>query len=238
MPGRKPLFSIDSVEYRYPVSSNPYQGKLKDLGPYVVSDQETEAHRGQVRQLFNQKETTPLEIEIGCNAGHWLIPRAQQNPDCVFIGIDWKFKAIHRAAEKAEKRQVPNVKFFRAHAVRLPFMFGPNELDRVSVFFPDPWPKKSQKKNRLLQAEFLKRIHSCIKNGGILHIKTDHREYFDFILEWLPDVLNHYEVISKSFNVYGEHPAPHLLPLGEVTLFERLFIKDGLPIHELILKTK
>ena len=54
-----------------------------------------------------------------------------------------------------------------------------------TFFFPDPWPRKKQWKNRFLTAQTLAQIAPVVKKGGIFHIKTDHAGYFDWMLDAL-----------------------------------------------------
>jgi tRNA (guanine-N7-)-methyltransferase len=62
-------------------------------------------------------------------------------------------------------------------------IFAENEISESYIFFPDPWGKKnSQKKNRLLQADFLTHLYTVTQDGGKLYFKTDHREYFESVL--------------------------------------------------------
>jgi tRNA (guanine-N7-)-methyltransferase len=159
-------------------------------------------------------------------------------PEAVFIGIDWKFKAIFRGAEKAQKRGLKNVLFFRAHGERLPYMFQAGEIDRLYLFFPDPWPKKAHWKNRFITAETLRDLSKAVKHGGIFHIKTDHPDYFEWMLRAVAEVPDLWEVLELSRDLHKNHPEPHKLQIPEVTLFERLFIKDQIPIQSLKLVRK
>src|SRR5688500_13642384 len=140
-----PRIPISSPDFRYQVSRNPYQHKLKDLAGRDYVDGETEDHREQWRSLFPdaaQRGTQrPLMVEIGCNGGHVILELAAKNPEMAHIGIDWKYKQIHRGADKAKSRGIENLLFFRAHAERMKYIFGPGEIDLLCVFFPDPWPK-------------------------------------------------------------------------------------------------
>ena len=232
------FFPIQHPDYRYPASKNPYWGKLQGLSNQVYSDQQTEGFRGRIGQLFPHDPQGPLTVEIGCNAGHVIVESAHQNPGQNFIGIDWKFKPIFRGVEKGAKKGLRNLVFFRAHAERLAFMFGPGELDRLNLYFPDPWAKKAQLKNRFFTAERLKMIAPLMKSGGIFHIKTDHRGYFDWMVEAVNQSLDQWEILSMSEDLHRHHPAPHLLDFPDVTLFEKLFIQDRLPIHEIKLKLR
>lgn len=235
--------SVSSPDFRYAPSKNIYWEKLKnlpeDLQGTALTDHDTEAHRGSWRKQFLKKpdpkdgdlSLIPLHVEIGCNAGHVCLEWAKRNPDARYIGIDWKFKQIYRLAEKMRKSQVDNLLAFRANADRLPFMFGKGEIDFLHMFFPDPWPKKAQKKNRTADRDWLASIAPLLSGSGWFHLKTDHAEYFDFILENLHSLPETFEILECNRNLHEGNPEAHLLAIPEVTLFERLFIRDGLPIH-------
>ncbi len=236
-----PKVPVEDSAYRYPPSKNPYWEKLKATSPYGFSDHETENHRGEWRSRFQAPlANAPLHVEIGCNAGHVLTEWAKKNPEIAYIGIDWKMKAIHRGMEKAHKHGLKNAIYLRGHAGRLHYIFAPNEIDRLHLFFPDPWPKKSDWKHRFFTAERLRMVTPLVKVGGIFEIKTDHAGYF----EWMEKALatfqaehgKPWEIEFRSANLHENHPNPQSLTIPEVTLFERLFIKDGLPIHRLVLR--
>lgn len=239
--------SILSPEFKYADSKNIYWEKLKNLPPEMqglaFTCHDTETHRGSWRRRFlatqnlpiAQADALPLHVEIGCNAGHVTLEWAKQNPNQLYIGVDYKFKMIHKFAEKAAKAKVKNLIAFRANADRLPYMFAPGEIDFLHMFFPDPWEKKAQRKNRTANTAWLKSIAPLLKRGtpgrGIFHLKTDHEDYFDFILNNLSELKDTYRILESTRDLHASHPDPKSLKIPEVTLFERLFIKDGLPIY-------
>jgi tRNA G46 methylase TrmB len=81
-------------------------------------------------------------------------------------------------------------------------------------------------------------LKADVPGHGIFHLKTDHADYFDFILGNLDELKEVYEVLEMTRDLHAAHPAPHSLQIPDVTLFERLFIKDGLPIHSLKIKPR
>jgi len=240
--------SVSSPDFRYAPSKNIYWEKLKnlpaELSGLAYTDHDTETHKGEWRTRFSASPATgsgsgiPLHVEIGCNAGHVCLEWARQNPNALYIGIDWKFKQIYRLAEKSKKFQVRNLLAFRANADRLPFMFAKGEIDFLHMFFPDPWPKKAQKKNRTADREWLLSIAPLLSETGIFHLKTDHAEYFEFILENLHSLSGTFEIIEMTRDLHAGNPNAKLLTIPAVTLFERLFIKDGLPIHSVKVRRK
>ena len=154
-----------------PLSRNPriLTGTSSSSSPTASThDNSTETHRGRWREMFPGSpafKPKELHVEIGCNAGHVVLEWAARNPENAYVGIDWKFKPIFWGIEKAVKRTVANLLFFRAHAERLPFMFGTGEIDFLYLFFPDPWPKKKQWKNRFLTAQALARLAPSVRKG-------------------------------------------------------------------------
>jgi tRNA (guanine-N7-)-methyltransferase len=241
-PFQLPIFHPD---YRYPQAKNPYSEKLKIFQGKVLSDQDTETHRGQWKSFFQKTHVDStvssdglLHVELGCNAGHVIVEWAKQNPNHLYVGVDWKFKAIFKAAEKAEKRKLANLMFFRAHSERLQYMFAPQEIDRLYLFFPDPWPKKGHWKHRFITEDRLKELKQLMKPGGVFHIKTDHRGYFDWMMEAIEKSTNEWEIIEHSMDLHKDHPYPESLNFPEVTLFEKIFIREKLPIHSVKLRAR
>jgi len=225
---------IQHPEYRYALSRNPYAEKLKKGPGIVFSDNDTEAKKGQWKKRDGEK----LHVEIGCNAGHVVVEWAARNPEDRFIGIDWKFKAIHRAFEKALKKNLENIHFLRGHADRLPYMFAKGEIDHLYLFFPDPWAKKSQLKNRFITDSKLRTIHEVLAPGGTFQIKTDHPGYFAWMEEHIAKTAELWEITFRSTDLHAGNPAAGTLTFPDVTCFEKLFIKDGIPIHRIDLKKR
>lgn len=234
---------IQHPDYRYTESRNPYWLKLQEFKGRVFHDNETETHRGHWRERFLDATSRPgareLHVELGCSAGHVVTEWARRHPENAYIGVDWKYKMIHKAAEKAVKGKLENLLLFRAHNERVAFMFGPGEVDRLYLFFPDPWPRKSQWKNRFLTERSLRAIAPILRQEtGIFHIKTDHPGYFEWMEEAVKKASDLWEVVERTADLHAGHPAPETLTFPEVTLFERLFIKDQIPIQSLKLRLK
>jgi tRNA (guanine-N7-)-methyltransferase len=235
-PTRLPL---SHPEYRYSVSRNPYQAKVRGIEGRVFSDNDSETHRGHWRTQFADAPRMPadprrpLHVEIGCNAGHVVVEWAARNPATAYMGLDWKFKPIFRGVEKGAKRKLENLLFLRAHADRLHYMFGPGEIDFLALYFPDPWAKKSQLKNRWLTVERLRQVATLVRPGGVFHIKTDHLGYFEWMEEAIRQVPDLWEPTEHTRDLHTGHPDPQSLKIPEVTLFEGLFIKDGIKINSI-----
>ncbi len=62
-------------------------------------------------------------------------------------------------------------------------MIPPCSLQRINLYFPDPWPKKRHHKRRLVQQPFIEKLHTALRPGGRLHIATDWANYAEHIDE-------------------------------------------------------
>jgi tRNA (guanine-N7-)-methyltransferase len=164
-----------------------------------------------------------------------ILEWAARDPRAAYVGLDWKFKQIHRGAEKAAKRGISNLLFFRSNSERLHFMFGPSEIDFLYLYFPDPWAKKSQLKNRWFTSSRLEQVAPLVRPGGVFHVKTDHAGYFDWMLEHAgtPQAQALWDIQDVTRDLHAGNPLAKKLSMPEVTLFEKLFIAQGKPVHSM-----
>ncbi|GIT54319.1 MAG: hypothetical protein Ct9H300mP16_14790 [Pseudomonadota bacterium] len=65
-----------------------------------------------------------------------------------------------------------NVKVIVDDAAKVfPERVRPGSVDRVLVYFPDPWPKKRHPKRRLLDSGFLDVLADSLKPGGFCMLR-------------------------------------------------------------------
>ena len=122
----------------------------------------------------------PVELEIGCGKGKFLLDRALENPRTNFLGIDRIVKWMKRRKERAEREAMPNIRFMRAEAKAfLTEAVPPESFHMIHLYFPDPWPKRRHQPRRVMTADFLKLLHSRLVAGGLLEIATDHADYYE-----------------------------------------------------------
>jgi len=131
---------------------------------------------GTLGDMFDRK--LPLEVEIGAGKGRFLLHRAEANPDINFVGFDYIWKYLKVGWERAQKRDLPNLLFFKAEANEVVEHLIPDaSVSIFHVYFPDPWHKRRHHKRRLLTPEFFKLLHRRLEPGGKLEIATDNFDY-------------------------------------------------------------
>lgn len=145
-----------------------------------------EPHAIDLSVLFGRP--APALLEIGFGTGEALAGFAQSHPDWNVLGIEVHQPGVGRLLNTLEREALAHVRVHAEDAV--PFLsqrLRPGQLDRIHVFFPDPWPKKRHHKRRLIQPAFIQLLSSHLKPEGVLHLATDWEEYAIQMAEVLTD---------------------------------------------------
>jgi tRNA (guanine-N7-)-methyltransferase len=123
-------------------------------------------------------------LEIGFGMGTSLIEMALANPDTDFIGIEVHPPGVGTLMNSARLENLSNLRVYLADANDvLDECFDTQSIDRLQLYFPDPWHKKRHNKRRLIQESFLELISRKLKKEGYIHIATDWEDYANWIIE-------------------------------------------------------
>jgi tRNA (guanine-N7-)-methyltransferase len=121
-------------------------------------------------------------LDIGFGDGEALVEAAAANPEVDYLGVEVHAPGIGHCLLQAGARELRNLRIVRHDAIEvLQLAIADGTLDRINIYFPDPWPKKRQHKRRLLQTDFLALAAARLKRGGSLHIATDWQNYAEHI---------------------------------------------------------
>lgn len=120
----------------------------------------------------------PHILEIGCGHGEFLIHLAKQHPDTHIWGIELRDKRATKIAEKVKRAGLTNVTILsgNAHYV-VPIYLRYLRFETVYINFPDPWPKRGQAANRLLNQLFLEELGKHLIPTGYISLVTDDPRY-------------------------------------------------------------
>jgi len=142
-------------------------------------------YEAQVRELDSLFErSAPVVLEIGFGNGETLVQQAAANPGLNFLGIEVHEPGVGHCLLKARDAGISNLRLIMHDAIEvLTRQIPPLSLQRINIYFPDPWPKKRHHKRRMLQPAFLELVHSRLLPDGALHIATDWANYAEHIDE-------------------------------------------------------
>ncbi|MBD3667783.1 MAG: tRNA (guanosine(46)-N7)-methyltransferase TrmB [Kangiella sp.] len=176
--------------------------------------------------IFGRK--APVALEIGFGMGKSLAEQASVERDKDFVGIEVHKPGVGACLVLAEEYDLTNLRVINHDAVEIIDKCIPdNSLDRIQIFFPDPWHKKKHHKRRIVQTEFCQKLHKKLIKGGILHLATDWENYAEHMLEVL-NPMSEFKNLSES----GDYvPKPDSRPL---TKFEARGKKLGHGVWDLM----
>jgi tRNA (guanine-N7-)-methyltransferase len=183
--------------------------------------------KGKWKEWF--KNQNPITLELACGKGEYSVGLGRMYNDRNFIGIDIKGNRIWRGAKTSLQEGLHNVAFLRAEVDKIEDYFEPNEVSEIWITFPDPQLRFSKLKKRLTHPKFLRLYKNILKNGGLVHLKTDSPNLYHFtktIIElYQLDLLVDYNDLYKQQNTAQE--------LHIKTHYESLDIAQSNRIHYL-----
>ena len=218
-----------------------YADKLLAFPEFVSSDGAQFSRRGTWREFFSPRIGPAFDgriiFEIGCNDGALLARVAVRHPTTAFIGIDWKCRALHTAAERVSAEDLRNVALLHGRAQDVRQMFSQREIDEVWVFHPEPCDKPRELANRLIAEPFLRDVHSVLRDGGSLVLKTDHLTYYQGSLDVGQTVADEFDLVASSADFWNYAPLQRAIAgrgfAGESSAFEDRYRRKRRPIYYL-----
>lgn len=180
--------------------------------------------------VWNQKvfkNKCPIVLELGCGKGEYTLAMAQREANKNFIGIDIKGARLWRGAKTAFEEKIKNVAFIRTRLEFIARFFAPGEVSEIWITFPDPQPKKENK--RLTSPRFLNAYLTFLEPGSLIHLKTDSRPLHDYTLEV---IASHkaLTLLEADADIYHSQRVPNDLVIAVQTFYENLFLAEGKPI--------
>lgn len=177
----------------------------------------------------------PLHLEIGCGKGNFAVGKAQAEQDINLIAMERVSGVMVTALEKAmaaqDTREHDNLRFVIADAKNLSEMFAKNSLDCIYINFCDPWPKKGYFKRRLTYRAFLEVYRTLLKSGGLIKLKTDNEQLFDFSLEEFEAAGLELVWVTRDLH-NSEYNEGNIM-----TEYEANFSSKGMPIYAATVKS-
>jgi len=122
----------------------------------------------------------PVEVELGSGDGSFLAQYAKLQPERNFLGVERLLGRLRKLNKKGIRAGLTNLALLRLEASYLmEFMIPDASIEALHIYFPDPWPKRKHRKNRLINERFTELARKGLKAGGIVYLRTDDLDYFE-----------------------------------------------------------
>jgi len=143
-------------------------------GEFVPADYFREVERGEVCRAGR-----PLEVDLGCGDGSFLLQMAEHHPERDFLGVERLLGRVRKVCKKVTRRRLENARVLRLESrYVVEWLLPAASVSRLHLLCPDPWPKVRHHRRRLVQVEFLEAVRRALVPGGEFLFMTDHEEYF------------------------------------------------------------
>jgi len=120
----------------------------------------------------------PLEVELGSGDGTFIAQYAQRRPDRNFLGVERLLGRLRKLDRKGLRAGLANLRLVRIEAsYLLEYLLPPESVHALHVYFPDPWPKRKHRKNRLVNARFTELAARALTPGSAVYLRTDDQDY-------------------------------------------------------------
>lgn len=123
----------------------------------------------------------PLEVELGCGEGAFLLEMARQHPERNFLALERMLGRVEKTARRIARAGLRNARVLRLESsYACAWLLPAASVARLHLLCPDPWPKKKHHKYRLVNSEeFLTGLARILAPDGEFLLKTDYEPYFE-----------------------------------------------------------
>lgn len=168
--------------------------------------------------------TNPVVLELGCGKGEYTVGLARKFPEKNFIGIDIKGARMWTGASQALEEGLTNAAFLRTRIELINHFFAQDEVSEIWITFPDPQMKKTNK--RLTATRFMEQYSRMLKEGGIIHLKTDSNFLYRYTKAMIAE--NRLETFFDTEDLYNSGLNGDILEIR--TFYEQQWLSRGLNI--------
>jgi tRNA (guanine-N7-)-methyltransferase len=210
---------------------NLYVKMLPEYKNWIYLEEEAVGLKGKWASVFEDPKK-PLDLEIGCGNGFFFAQQVENRLDRNLLGIELKYKPLVQSVRRVKNKNLLNGRGIRFHAGYIDGIFVPQEINHIYIFFPDPWPKKRHRKNRLLNAQFFKMLSDIQKSNEFIDFKTDSEDYFDQVYSQISETP--YKIVRHSRDLHKSEWAQE----NFMTSFEKIFTDKGQPTFYMRLQNK
>lgn len=123
-----------------------------------------------------------IRLEIGFGGGEHLVHRAGESPDVGFVGVEPFVNGMAKFLAAIEREGLRNIRLWDGDAALLLPLLPEGSIDAVDLLYPDPWPKRRQRKRRFVSERTLALLARVLRPGGRFRFASDIDDYVGWTL--------------------------------------------------------
>ena len=154
-------------------------GLIEDQLPRLAVDMSRPL--GDPRALFGPA-VAEVWLEIGFGGGEHLAAQAERHPRVGFIGCEPFVNGVAKLLAEMQARQLANIRLHMDDAGLLIDALPDASIACAYLLYPDPWPKRRQRKRRFVSHALLARLARVMQPGAELRFATDIDDYCGWVL--------------------------------------------------------
>jgi tRNA (guanine-N7-)-methyltransferase len=131
---------------------------------------------------FPNPQARETWLEIGFGGGEHLAAQARTHRDVNIIGCEPFVNGMAKLLAVIEHERLDNIRVWDDDVTDLLPTLPDASFDRVYILYPDPWPKRRQRKRRLVSDENLAMLARVMKPGAELRFASDIDDYIGWVL--------------------------------------------------------
>lgn len=170
---------------------------------------------------------SPVDVmEIGFGRGEHLLAQAKAHPDKIFVGCEVFQEGVHHMWKQLQIHELHHVYLYPEDARWLWPTLPAHRIERLDVFYPDPWPKTRHHKRRIVNDAHLQQWHRLLKQGGALWVVTDHEDYAE-----------HCREVFATASGWTKSPLPSQKDFHAITRYQAKAQREGRGRHDFFYRT-
>lgn len=121
-------------------------------------------------------------LEIGFGGGEHLVREATAHPRLGFVGVEPFINGMAKFLAVIEREGLTNIRIWDGDAALMLPRLPAGSLDAIDLLYPDPWPKRRQRKRRFVSDRTLGLFARTLRPGGRFRFASDIDDYVGWTL--------------------------------------------------------
>lgn len=141
-----------------------------------------------------------VNVEFCSGNGIWIINKAMAFPHINWVAVDLDFDRVRKIWAKKKNMKIDNLFIVSGDAnLAAKYYFPKNSIENVYINFPDPWPKNTHAKKRLIHNEFVRDVAAVMVEGAVFTLATDDIDYSNRAIDVLCKFDNLKSIYEKPY---------------------------------------